>query len=137
MDLQRYAPLRRGGKRCAFAASACAAGMVEFKQQAWSRVDRRRMTLSFSCTTSSDWHRAKSSGRSWPSPLLKGPDGETLMNNRSHALAGAVAVTMGSILLSAQTRDFQPVTDAMLQRPGPGEWLHWRGTQDAWAHSPT
>ena len=58
------------------------------------------------------------------------------MNIRKRALAGAVAVTLGSVLLSAQTRDFQPVTDAMLQKPDAGEWLHWRGTQDAWGYSP-
>ena len=58
------------------------------------------------------------------------------MNIRKRALAGAVAVTLGSVLLSAQTRDFQPVTDAMLQKPNAGEWLHWRGTEDAWGYSP-
>ena len=58
------------------------------------------------------------------------------MNIRKHALVGAVAVTLGSVLLSAQTRDFQPVTDAMLQKPNAGEWLHWRGTQDSWGYSP-
>ncbi len=58
------------------------------------------------------------------------------MNIRKRALAGAVAVTLGSLLLSAQTREFQPVTDAMLQKPAAGEWLHWRGTQDAWGYSP-
>src|SRR5258708_21619274 len=66
----------------------------------------------------------------------KGPDEETLMSIRKHALAGAVAVTLGSVLLSAQTRDFQPVTDAMLQKPNAGEWLHWRGTEEAWGYSP-
>src|SRR5260221_14766891 len=66
----------------------------------------------------------------------KGPDEETLMNIRKHALAGAAAVTLSSVLLSAQTRDFQPVTDAMLQKPNAGEWLHWRGTEDAWGFSP-
>jgi alcohol dehydrogenase (cytochrome c) len=28
------------------------------------------------------------------------------------------------------------VTDAMLERPDPGDWLHWRRTLDGWAHSP-
>jgi alcohol dehydrogenase (cytochrome c) len=34
------------------------------------------------------------------------------------------------------TRGFTPVTDAMLERPDPGDWLHWRRTLDGWAHSP-
>src|SRR5258708_29410450 len=58
------------------------------------------------------------------------------MNIRKRALAGAVAVTLGSLLLSAQTREFQPVTDAMLQKPAAGEWLHWRGAQNAWGYNP-
>src|ERR1700686_2027895 len=58
------------------------------------------------------------------------------MKSRKRALAGAVAATLGSVLLSAQTGDFAPVTDAMLQKPDAGEWLHWRGTQDAWGYSP-
>ena len=40
-----------------------------------------------------------------------------------------------SAAASAQT-DFVPVTDAMLEHPAPGDWLHWRRTQDGWAFSP-
>ena len=31
---------------------------------------------------------------------------------------------------------FVPVTDAMLQRPDPADWLMWRRTLDAWGYSP-
>ena len=29
-----------------------------------------------------------------------------------------------------------PVTQEMLNDPEPGQWLHWRGTQNAWGYSP-
>ncbi len=32
--------------------------------------------------------------------------------------------------------DFAPVTDEMLQNPGPGDWLHWRRTYDNQGYSP-
>ena len=31
---------------------------------------------------------------------------------------------------------FEPVSDARLRDPPPGDWLHWRRTQDGQAHSP-
>ena len=31
---------------------------------------------------------------------------------------------------------FVPVTDAMLEEPEAGDWLHWRRTQNGWAYSP-
>ena len=36
----------------------------------------------------------------------------------------------------AQVDDFTPVTDATLQNPAPADWLNWRRTLDAQAHSP-
>ena len=36
----------------------------------------------------------------------------------------------------AQERDFEPVTDAMLQEPDPADWLNWRRTLDGWGYSP-
>ena len=33
-------------------------------------------------------------------------------------------------------RRFVPVTDAMLQKPDPGDWLMWRRTLDGWGYSP-
>ena len=42
-----------------------------------------------------------------------------------------------AVPLGAQSgEDFVPVTDAMLEDPAPGDWLHWRRTQDGWAYSP-
>ncbi len=38
--------------------------------------------------------------------------------------------------IQAQTTDFNPVSEEMLRNPAPGEWLNWRGTQNAWGHSP-
>ena len=35
----------------------------------------------------------------------------------------------------AQPASFTAVTDADLQNPPAGEWLHWRGTQNAWGYS--
>src|SRR5919108_5233113 len=31
---------------------------------------------------------------------------------------------------------FTPVTDAMLQKPDPANWLMWRRTLDSWGYSP-
>ena len=33
-------------------------------------------------------------------------------------------------------RPFVPVTDAMLQKPSPADWLMWRRTLDGWGYSP-
>ena len=35
-----------------------------------------------------------------------------------------------------QFSDFVPVTDAMLQRPSPDDWLMWRRTLNGWGYSP-
>ena len=35
-----------------------------------------------------------------------------------------------------QFSDFVPVTDTMLQRPSPDDWLMWRRTLDGWGYSP-
>mgnify|MGYP003575225932 CR=1 FL=1 len=35
-----------------------------------------------------------------------------------------------------QTRRCVPVTDAMLQKPDPADWLMWRRTLDGWGYSP-
>ncbi len=49
------------------------------------------------------------------------------------ALAGALVL---SPAIGAQETGFEPVTQEMLRNPEPGQWLHWRGTQDAWGYSP-
>src|SRR5713101_3973065 len=52
------------------------------------------------------------------------------------ALAVAVLVALADLLPTAQVKDFQPVTDAMLEHPNPADWINWRRTQDAWGFSP-
>ena len=47
------------------------------------------------------------------------------------ALAGGVAVRGQQV-----SRRFVPVTDAMLQKPDPSDWLAWRRTLDGWGYSP-
>jgi alcohol dehydrogenase (cytochrome c) len=49
----------------------------------------------------------------------------------------ALALT-GAVAVRAQQggRRFVPVTDAMLQKPDPGDWLMWRRTLDGWGYSP-
>src|SRR5437667_11026747 len=32
--------------------------------------------------------------------------------------------------------NFVPVTDSMLEKPDPGDWLMWRRTLDGWGYSP-
>ena len=56
------------------------------------------------------------------------------------ALHISVATTLLS--LSALTQadgkidQIKPVTDAMLQKPDPADWLMWRRTLDGWGYSP-
>ena len=52
------------------------------------------------------------------------------------ALSIAVAAIAGNLWLSAQVRDFKPVTEAMLRNPAAGDWLNWRRTDNAWGYSP-
>jgi alcohol dehydrogenase (cytochrome c) len=47
-------------------------------------------------------------------------------------IAGAVAAGRGQ----GSERKYVPVTDAMLQKPDPGDWLAWRRTLDGWGYSP-
>jgi len=39
-------------------------------------------------------------------------------------------------LVAAAQSSFIPVTDAMLQKPDPADWLMWRRTLDSWGYSP-
>ena len=41
-----------------------------------------------------------------------------------------------SAFQNRQIEGFEPVSDARLRDPPPGDWLHWRRTQDGQAHSP-
>ncbi|MEP7306948.1 MAG: PQQ-binding-like beta-propeller repeat protein [Acidobacteriota bacterium] len=47
------------------------------------------------------------------------------------ALAGGIAVRA-----QQPARRFVPVTDAMLVKPDPADWLMWRRTLDGWGYSP-
>ena len=49
------------------------------------------------------------------------------------ALAASVGLGPG---IDAQSDEFVPVTDAMLQNPSPDDWLMWRRTLDGWGYSP-
>jgi alcohol dehydrogenase (cytochrome c) len=51
-------------------------------------------------------------------------------------LSISIAVVGTSLLLTAQVKDFRPVTEAMLRNPAPGDWLNWRRTDNAWGYSP-
>ncbi|HEX5049821.1 MAG TPA: PQQ-binding-like beta-propeller repeat protein [Gammaproteobacteria bacterium] len=49
----------------------------------------------------------------------------------------ACAAVLAACAAGAQPADtFKPVTDAMLQRPDPADWLMWRRTLDSWGFSP-
>ena len=54
----------------------------------------------------------------------------------SAAARVALVVVLGWAAAGAQEREFQPVTDAMLQNPDPADWLNWRRTLDGWGYSP-
>jgi glucose dehydrogenase len=51
-------------------------------------------------------------------------------------LAISSALLGSSLLLTAQVKEFRPVTEAMLRNPAPGDWLNWRRTDNAWGYSP-
>jgi alcohol dehydrogenase (cytochrome c) len=56
--------------------------------------------------------------------------------HRVRGLAATVAFVV-ALPAAAQTGDdFIPVTDRMLERPDPGDWLMWRRTQNGWGYSP-
>ncbi len=58
-------------------------------------------------------------------------------SSRCLVLAAAVLLAAASGPAQAQPRgDFEPVTDALLQDPAPGDWLMWRRTLDGWGYSP-
>ena len=48
----------------------------------------------------------------------------------------SVALLLTCSSASAQVADLTPVSDATLQDPSPADWLNWRRTLDAQAHSP-
>ena len=54
------------------------------------------------------------------------------------ALVVFVAVTVVPLTMVAQNQraPFQPVTDAMLEKPDPANWPMWRRTLDSWGYSP-
>jgi alcohol dehydrogenase (cytochrome c) len=58
------------------------------------------------------------------------------MKMRLWVLIAASTLLTSVVGTVAQSREFRPVTDAMLERPDPADWLHWRRTLDGWAHSP-
>src|SRR5213080_4892547 len=57
------------------------------------------------------------------------------MNKRWMSLF-LVTMIFSSLYLLAQVKEFRPVTEAMLRNPAPGDWLHWRRTDNAWGYSP-
>jgi PQQ-dependent dehydrogenase (methanol/ethanol family) len=52
------------------------------------------------------------------------------------ALATTMLAYGFSIRAQEKARKFVPVTDAMLQKPDPANWMMWRRTLDSWGYSP-
>ncbi len=53
------------------------------------------------------------------------------------ASLAAAAACLGPVAVHAQSSgEFVSVTDAMLRRPAPEDWLMWRRTLDSWGYSP-
>jgi PQQ-dependent dehydrogenase (methanol/ethanol family) len=48
----------------------------------------------------------------------------------------SISVCSATLAAGAADRSFTPVTDALLQKPDPADWLMWRRTQDSWGYSP-
>ena len=51
-------------------------------------------------------------------------------------LCFSIAMLLASSSSAAQVIDYTPVSEEMLRNPAPGEWLNWRGTDNAWGYSP-
>ena len=58
------------------------------------------------------------------------------MKSFSRLVLALAAVSLAGTVTGAQETGFVPVTQEMLNDPEPGQWLHWRGTQNAWGYSP-
>src|ERR1700691_2005224 len=57
------------------------------------------------------------------------------MRNRTRCMVAAIlAVT--ALWARAEAQEFKPVTDQILQKPSPDDWLNWRRTLDGWGYSP-
>jgi PQQ-dependent dehydrogenase (methanol/ethanol family) len=52
------------------------------------------------------------------------------------ALAALLLITGFETRAQESARKFVPVTDAMLQKPDPANWMMWRRTLDSWGYSP-
>jgi PQQ-dependent dehydrogenase (methanol/ethanol family) len=52
------------------------------------------------------------------------------------AVGAALASLMLTQAVGQTAAPFEPVTDAMIQRPDPKDWLSWRRTLDTWGYSP-
>jgi alcohol dehydrogenase (cytochrome c) len=50
--------------------------------------------------------------------------------------AGFVTRGASTVLGAGQTKEFKPVTDAVLLNPDPADWPNWRRTLDGWGYSP-
>lgn len=58
--------------------------------------------------------------------------------NRTRLQRTLVALATAALIAvpAFAQRTWEPVTDAMLLDPAPGDWLQWRGTVDNWGYSP-
>jgi alcohol dehydrogenase (cytochrome c) len=57
------------------------------------------------------------------------------MTGKQYRLAGMILALLLAAFAAAQEPEYSPVTDERLTNPGPGDWLHYRGTYDGWGYS--
>ena len=57
---------------------------------------------------------------------------------RFYILFALLLIAIAGLSVAAQTpqQSFTPVTDEMLWKPSPDDWLTWRRTLDSWGYSP-
>jgi PQQ-dependent dehydrogenase (methanol/ethanol family) len=48
----------------------------------------------------------------------------------------SISLLLAGLGLTAQVKEFRPVTETMLRNPAPGDWPNWRRTDNAWGYSP-
>ncbi len=59
-----------------------------------------------------------------------------LSDVKLYATLSITCCLLNACVASAQAPSFVPVTDTMLQKPDPSDWLMWRRTLDSWGYSP-
>ena len=71
----------------------------------------------------------------WPA-LQRSPANLGSMSGSRAVTAFVVLLLTAAVSAQKEVPNFVPVTDSVLEKPDPGDWLMWRRTLDGWGYSP-